>query len=155
LLNDMTKILMVCLGNICRSPLAEAILNSKLNDTFQVDSCGTGGWHQGELPDPRSIKVAQKFDIDITYQRARQINTSDLENFHHIFVMDKNNYNDVLALCKNDTQKQKIKLLLEEANHPLTNVPDPYYGTEKDFIEVFQLLDKACETVAQKLLNGK
>jgi protein-tyrosine phosphatase len=81
--------------------------NANFNDTFQVDSCGTGSWHQGELPDPRSIKVAQKFDIDITYQRARQINTSDLENFHHIFVMDKNNYNDVLALCKYDTQKQK------------------------------------------------
>lgn len=140
---------MVCLGNICRSPLAEGILKSKLNSTFEVDSAGTGSWHAGEQPDHRSINIAKKFDVDISYQRARQISLDDLEKFDIIFVMDNNNKKDVLALCENDIQREKIQLILQEAN-----VPDPYYGDEKDFLHVFNLLDQACETIAKKLLHG-
>jgi protein-tyrosine phosphatase len=149
----MQKILMVCLGNICRSPLAEGILKSKLPNSFEVDSAGTGFWHAGEQPDHRSVKVAMQFGIDISYQRARQIKPEDLDYFDIVFVMDSNNKKDVLALCKNDSQKRKIKLILEEANLNELNVPDPYYGDEKDFLHVFNLLDKACENLTQQLIN--
>lgn len=145
---------MVCLGNICRSPLAEGILKSKLHDAFEIDSAGTGFWHVGEQPDYRSIEVAKQFGIDITYQRARQISIDDFENFDIIFAMDSNNKKDLISLCENEHQAQKIKLILEEAELKETNVPDPYYGDEKDFLHVFNLLDKACGKLSKKLLRG-
>lgn len=150
-----TRILMVCLGNICRSPLAEGILQSKLpKDKFIVDSAGTGSWHAGELPDKRSIETAKNRGLDITYQRARQFNVSDFDTFDYIYVMDMSNYKDVLALSQNDTHKQKVKLILNEL-FPNENVevPDPYYGGQDGFEQVFQLLDEACEQIAKKLIN--
>lgn len=138
---------MVCLGNICRSPLAEGILKSKLDNSYEIDSAGAGGWHEGEQPDKRSIKAAKNFGVDISNQRARQIKQADLDYFDIIFVMDKNNYVNVLSLCKNDTQKQKVKLILKAADMDEENVPDPYYGDEVDFISVFNLLDQACDKI--------
>ncbi|MFD2890911.1 low molecular weight protein-tyrosine-phosphatase [Flavobacterium chuncheonense] len=149
----MTKILMVCLGNICRSPLAEGILKSKLPKTkFLVDSAGTGGWHAGELPDKRSIAIAKKYSIDLTDQRARQFKKSDFETFDYIYVMDASNYSNVINLASNEAQKSKVKLILNEV-FPNKNieVPDPYYGGDSSFENVFQMLDQACNEIAKKI----
>ena len=148
------KILMVCLGNICRSPLAEGILLSKLSEGFIVDSAGTGGWHAGQLPDKRSIAIARNNGLDITNQKARQFKVSDFTTFDHIFVMDNSNYKDVLALAPNEKAKSKVKLILNEL-FPNENidVPDPYYGGEDGFKNVFEMLDRACEEIARKLIK--
>ena len=111
----MTKILMVCLGNICRSPLAEGILNSKLpSDTFYVDSAGTGDYHIGKAPDKRSINIANKHGLDITNLKGRQFNVSDFDVFNIIYVMDESNYRNVLLLARNDQDKAKVKFILNE-----------------------------------------
>lgn len=147
-----SKILMVCLGNICRSPLAEGIMKSKLPSDYIVDSAGTGGWHAGELPDKRSISIAKEKGIDITYQRARKFTKRDFEDFDSIFVMDNSNYKTILALAPNDNVKSKVKLILNEI-YPNKNldVPDPYYGGQDGFENVFNLLELACEEIARKL----
>jgi len=147
-----TKILMVCLGNICRSPLAEGIMRSKLSEDFIVDSAGTGGWHAGEFPDKRSISTAKNRGLDITNQRARQFKKSDFDTFDHIFVMDNSNYKDVLALAPNEEAKSKVKLILNEI-FPGENVdvPDPYYGGQDGFENVYNMLDQACEEIARKI----
>jgi len=146
---------MVCLGNICRSPLAEGILKSKVNSNkFFIDSAGTGDYHIGGLPDKRSIKVAKKNSIDISDQRCRQFEVSDFDNFDWIYVMDNSNKKNVLNLARNEKDKAKVKLILNEI-FPDENVdvPDPYFGGDggRGFENVFQMLDKACEVVAQKL----
>lgn len=147
------KILMVCLGNICRSPLAEGILASKLpQDKFTVDSAGTGSWHVGHSPDARSIAIAKKYDLDISKQKGRQFETADFDTFDYIYVMDKSNYNNVIHLAKNETQKAKVQIILNEL-YPNENVdvPDPYYGISNGFEMVYQMLDKACDSIAAKL----
>ncbi|MCB9315255.1 MAG: low molecular weight phosphotyrosine protein phosphatase [Lewinellaceae bacterium] len=146
------RVLMVCLGNICRSPLAEGILKHKVEQhgmDWEVDSAGTGNWHVGELPDHRSIATARQYDIDITYQRARQFRTADFEHFDRIFVMDTQNYRDVLRLAQNDAQREKVQLILD-LTHPGENrsVPDPYWDDD-GFEHVFQLLDAACGKLIQ------
>jgi protein-tyrosine phosphatase len=148
------KILMVCLGNICRSPLAEGILASKLpNNKFLVDSAGTGSWHIGRSPDNRSIATAKKNGLDITNQRGRQFSKNDFDAFDYIFVMDNANYKDVIDLAKNETQKQKVKLILDIVfPNENVDVPDPYYGVANGFDMVYQMLDEACEIIAKKLI---
>ncbi|AZQ45194.1 low molecular weight phosphotyrosine protein phosphatase [Nonlabens ponticola] len=144
---------MVCLGNICRSPLAEGLMRRKLNFTkYTVDSAGTSGGHKGEAPDKRSIDVARKHDIDISSQRSRKFTKNDFEDFDHIFVMDQSNYDDVVALAHNDEQKQKVHKILEQA-FPGENldVPDPYYGGEQGFQNVYTMLDRATDVIAQEL----
>ena len=144
---------MVCLGNICRSPLAEGILRSKVDvSKITVESAGTGGWHVGEQPDPRSIKVARKNGLDITYQRGRKFSTYDFETYDHIFVMDNSNYRDVVAMAKSDHEISKVQLILDEI-FPGDNVdvPDPYYGGHQGFDNVFKMLDEACEKIAARL----
>ena len=148
-----TKVLMVCLGNICRSPLAEGILTDKINnDHVWVDSAGTADYHIGKRPDPRSIAVAKKYGIDISGQRCRQITGKDLEEFDHIYAMDKENYKDILALAKNREERQKVKLLLHNSIPANQEVPDPYYGDDDGFDKVFHLIDSACETIAAEIL---
>ena len=149
------KILMVCLGNICRSPLAEGILQSKLpRDKFIVDSAGTGEWHIGKQPDQRSIAIAHKNGLDISHQRGRQFRTEDFKDFDYIYVMDGSNYNDVLSLAKNDEEKNKVKLILNEL-FPGENVdvPDPYFGLQNGFASVYDMIDQACDIIAEKLLK--
>jgi low molecular weight protein-tyrosine phosphatase len=148
-----TKILMVCLGNICRSPLAEGILKAKIDkDKVQVDSAGTGGWHVGELPDSRSIAIARKHGLDISDQRGKKFSTYDFETYDHIFVMDNSNYHDVVSLAKNDSEIQKVQLILNEIFHgENVDVPDPYYGGDHGFENVFQMLDQACEKIVSRL----
>ena len=144
---------MVCLGNICRSPLAEGILKSKVDiSKIEVDSAGTGGWHVGQQPDERSIKVARKNGLDITYQRGRKFSTYDFEQFDHIFVMDNSNYSDVIQLANTDAERKKVQLILDEL-FPGENVdvPDPYYGGGQGFENVYKMLDEACDKIAARL----
>lgn len=138
---------MVCLGNICRSPLAEGILRSKLPADFTVDSAGTIDMHRGNKPDKRSIEAAEKHSIDLSKQKSRPFASSDFENFDKIYCMDQYNYDDVLSFAKNNSDREKVSLILENGK----DVPDPYYGNNEDFEEVFQLLDKACIKIAQEL----
>lgn len=146
------RILMVCLGNICRSPLAEGVLKSKLDsDRFIVDSAGTSNWHAGEKPDPRSIEVAKNHQIDISKQRARHFTIHDFENFDIIYVMDQDNYKNVLALASNEVDKQKVKQISSFSAQSVTAIPDPYYGNISDFEYVFQLLDEICDKIASEL----
>ena len=147
------KILMVCLGNICRSPIAEGLLMSKLPESqFIVDSCGTGDWHIGNQPDPRSIAVCKKNGLDISNQKSRQITLSDFENFDYIYVMDQSNYQNVIALSNEERHRSKVKLILTEKYlDEIKEVPDPYYGRQEDFENVFHLLFQACEEIAKNL----
>jgi protein-tyrosine phosphatase len=148
-----TKILMVCLGNICRSPLAEGLLKSKVDPKkVLVESAGTGDWHIGQLPDKRSIKVAEEHGLDITDQRGRQFNTADFDRFDMIFVMDNSNYEDVLALARNEEDQKKVHLILNEVfpNDDL-DVPDPYMGGESGFKNVYDMLDQATDKIAERL----
>jgi protein-tyrosine phosphatase len=148
------KILMVCLGNICRSPLAEGILQSKLPaDKFVVDSAGTGDWHAGQCPDRRSILAAKNRGVDISMQKARQIRKSDFKDFDHIFVMDNSNFKDVTKLAPTPQDKAKVMLMMDEIfPGQKVDVPDPYYGDAKDFDKVFDMLDEVCDVVAAKLI---
>ncbi len=145
---------MVCLGNICRSPLAEGVLQSKLpRGRFKVDSAGTGGYHIGEAPDKRSIAVAKEHGLHIEDQRCRKFKVSDFYDFDLIYVMDKNNYREVMHLAPNDRAKQKVKLLLSEVDLGFNEVPDPYYDTIAGFEKVFSMLDAACGAIAKKLAS--
>lgn len=133
---------MVCLGNICRSPLAEGIMQhlaDKEGLNWTVDSAGTGNWHVGEGPDRRSVGVARKFGVDISTQVCRVFRTSDFDEFDHILVMDRSNLANVLALARNDRDKQKVQLLLKDAV-----VPDPYYD-DTLFEPVFKLIEEGCK----------
>ena len=148
----MTKVLMVCLGNICRSPLAEGVLKSLVDSqNIYVDSAGTGGYHIGALPDERSIAVAKKHHIDITDQRARKFKYEDLNDFDHIFVMDRSNLADVLAITTTQTQVDKVKLLLDQGSGSTLEVPDPYYGGDDGFDKVYALVYEACQRIAKQL----
>lgn len=145
---------MVCLGNICRSPLAEGVLKSKVDpNRIFVDSAGTAGYHIGSLPDPRSIAVAQKYNIDITGQRCRIFTKSDFSNFDLIYAMDQSNFSDIVALAENPAQMQKVRLLLEEVDLGMREVPDPYYGGERGFESVFDMINQACDVIARRLLE--
>ena len=142
---------MVCLGNICRSPLAEGILQSKVDqDRVFVDSAGTGGYHIGSKPDSRSIAVGLKYDIDISHQRCRKFSVIDFDEFDVIYVMDLSNYGNVIALARNEHQKNKVKLLLDEVDSKTKEVPDPYYD-DNGFEHVFHLIDEACTVIAKKM----
>jgi protein-tyrosine phosphatase len=146
---------MVCLGNICRSPLAEGILQSKLPaDFFEIDSAGTAGYHVGELPDKRSIAVARKYGVDITNQRSRKFVKSDFKEFDLIFAMDESNYDNIISMVDDDKDVPKVKLILNEL-YPSEDrsVPDPYYGGDQGFENVYKMLDEACNNIASKLEN--
>ena len=149
------NILMVCLGNICRSPLAEGILRDKvekLNLNVSIDSAGTAGYHIGEKPDSRMRATALSFGISLEDLRARQFVASDFDKFDIIYAMDSSNYNNICSLASNESDKQKVQLILNELE-PGKNlaVPDPYYGGQQGFIDVFNLLDKATDKIIEKL----
>lgn len=153
------KMLMVCLGNICRSPLAEGILRHRAAARglkWLVDSAGTGNWHVNEPPHELSTKVAALHGIDISTQRARQFRADDFIKFDRIWVMDSSNYKDVKQMAGNYWAEEKIDLLLNETQ-PGKNlsVPDPWYGTEAGYHEVFAMIDDACRQIIEKYQNEK
>lgn len=151
-----TRILMVCLGNICRSPMAEGIMQHKI-DTYQlnatVESKGTAPYHIGDTPDHRGIQTLEQYDIDISRHRGQQFSVGDFDKFDFIYAMDESNLNNILALSRNKNDREKVKLILEES-FPGQNkiVFDPYYGSMSDFEDTYTLLNSACEIIAQKLV---
>ena len=147
------KILMVCLGNICRSPLAEGILSLKGKRlSLEVDSAGTAAYHIGKKPDIRSIEIANKYTVDLNQQRARQFSRADFDKFDIIYAMDTNNYAHLISLASSETERNKIRMILNEINpKAYQSVPDPYYGGENGFEDVYNMLDKACEKIIQNI----
>ena len=148
------KVLMVCLGNICRSPLAHGILQNRIeahNLDWEVDSAGTSAWHIGKPPDHRSIAIARSNGIDISGQRARQFKASDLEYYDTIYVMDSSNYQNVSLLDPTNSHSHKIKLILNNV-YPEENraVPDPYY--ENNFQEVYQMIEQAVDKILEEYI---
>ena len=146
---------MICLGNICRSPMAEGIVRQKALERgvyIELDSCGTSGFHNGEPADSRAISILHKKGIDITNLKSRKFKISDFDEFDELFVMDKSNYEDIISLAPNDTCKSKVKLFLNESD-PNKNdeVPDPYYGGEKGFENVYNLLSAAAENFLNRI----
>ena len=141
---------MVCLGNICRSPLAEGILKSKAKN-LEVDSAGTAGYHVGKQPDIRSIDIAKKYDINLTNQRARQFSTRDFDDFDKIYVMDNDNYSKIISLARSQEDMDKVDLILNEIYpREYKSVPDPYYGGDEGFQNIYNLLEVSCEVIAKK-----
>ena len=148
------SVLFVCLGNICRSPVAEGVFKAALVQRFgaseaarwKVDSAGTSGYHAGEAPDPRSQASARLHGIDISSQRSRSFSMIDFSDFDHILVMDSSNHSNVLAMTDNLEARSKVALMLD-ASFPGQNkpVPDPYYGGDHGFEQVYQLLAQASE----------
>ncbi|MBK7409109.1 MAG: low molecular weight phosphotyrosine protein phosphatase [Saprospirales bacterium] len=147
------KILMVCLGNICRSPLAEGILKEKIKQhrlDWEVDSAGTGYWHVGDGPDRRSVAVARQNGIDIRAQRARQISPKDLDDFDLIFAMDTSNYRNLINLAAQPDLSEKVHLILDLVfPGEGRSVPDPYYD-DQGFEGVFEMLDEACDRIVER-----
>ncbi|WP_270088641.1 low molecular weight protein-tyrosine-phosphatase [Sphingobacterium sp. SYP-B4668] len=142
------KILMVCLGNICRSPLAHGILQhlaQKHSLDWEIDSAGTGDWHIGHAPDHRSITVASKYGVDISQQRAQHFHTDFFEYYDRIFVMDEQNYKDVIAQATTDVQREKVTLFI-----PGSFVPDPYFDA-KLFDPVYKMVEKRCLELIEEL----
>lgn len=155
------KVLMVCLGNICRSPMADGLLQKKVKENnlpVTVDSAGTGGWHAGEAPDERMRATAKEFGVPIDHLRGRQFSVEDYDRFDWIYVMDQSNQTNVLNLARNKEDEAKVKLILNESMPGLdAEVPDPYFGGDQGFKNVFNMLDEATDVIVDKLkkkLNG-
>jgi protein-tyrosine phosphatase len=153
------KILMVCLGNICRSPMAEGIMRKKLEDhglKHTVDSTGTANYHVGEHPDPRAIEKARKYGIDISKLVGRQFTGADFDNFDVIYAMDSSNITNILRAARNANDKKKVKLIMDEVYIGQgMSVPDPFYGGDLDFENMYTLLDAACEKICKNLKEEK
>ncbi|WP_449387802.1 low molecular weight protein-tyrosine-phosphatase [Chryseobacterium lineare] len=148
------KILMVCLGNICRSPLAEGIMKAKAPQDFFIDSAGTISLHEGKHPDKRAVITATNHGIDISKQRSRPITEADFEKFDKIYCMDVDVLADVVSKTKNENQRQKVSLFLEAmGDHQNAEVPDPYWGEMNDFEDVFHLLERGCESILKEILH--
>ena len=142
---------MVCLGNICRSPLAEGIMR-KLTEgqDFLIDSVGTANYHIGAAPDHRSIAIAAQHNIDISKQQARQLTHADLDAFDYVLVMDEENLSDAQALCSSTAQLNKITLIAKAGDLDLRRIPDPYYGGADGFAQVYELLHDCCTNWLKK-----
>lgn len=149
------KILLVCLGNICRSPLAEGIMRKIAEERkldVVIDSAGTSHWHVGENPDMRAIRTAAAHGVDISKLVARKFTKEDYKTFDRIYVMDESNFEDVISLAPSEEDREKVKLFLEEAGgYFFTSVPDPYYGSADGFEKVFSLLEQAGRKIFDKI----
>ncbi|MHA7882983.1 low molecular weight protein-tyrosine-phosphatase [Nitratireductor rhodophyticola] len=150
-----TSILFVCLGNICRSPLAEGVFRRVVTERgrhadFMIDSAGTGAWHVGSAPDPRSIEIARRFGVDISMQRARQVNAGDFERFDLLLGMDRNNVRTLRERAP-EVAAGKIHLFLNYADGRTLDIPDPYYGGDDGFASVYQTIREASEALLSKL----
>lgn len=150
---------MVCLGNICRSPIADGLLLRKIKEQkldAQVDSAGTANYHIGIAPDSRMIQTAAAHGTPIEFLRARQFSNQDFENFDHILVMDQSNYDNVVHLAQSADDRKKVQFLLDYLYpNQKAAVPDPYYGSLEDFEKVHQLVDSATDALIQKLFHDQ
>lgn len=155
--NQRMKILFVCLGNICRSPLADGILRRKAKELgveILVDSAGTAAYHVGNPPDARMIETARQKGTDISFLRARKFTQQDFEEFDQIYVMDQENYMNVIDLARNEDDQQKVNLILNVLYEGEDReVPDPYYGGQEGFELVYDLLDQATEKIIERINN--
>jgi protein-tyrosine phosphatase len=155
---DKRRILFVCLGNICRSPLGEGILRQMAAERglaahVETDSAGTGGWHQGEKPDPRSIDVGRAHGIDISGLRARKIKPADFNDFDMIFAMDRSNLRDLVRIAPHDSSAD-LHLFMDFVSGEKRDIPDPYYGDRQDFEAVHRMLSKGCERLLTILFRA-
>ncbi len=154
---DKIKVLMVCMGNICRSPLAHGVFERMVEDEglahlIEVDSSGTGAWHVGNRPDPRSQEVAMRHGLDLTGQRARKVTAEDIDNFDYILAMDSENLSILHELAGNERSQEKISLFLDFAQDlALSEVPDPYYGGPQGFDDVYELVEAASIGLLQSI----
>jgi len=151
------RVLFVCLGNICRSPTAHGVFDAKLNASnlqhqVETDSCGTGAWHVGEAPDKRAAAHAKKRGYDLSYLRARQVQSNDFYDFDYILAMDNANLRDLIAICPGDARTQP-QLFLSYGEHAEQEVPDPYYGGEQGFEHVLDLVESACDGLLNDIQN--
>ena len=148
------KVLVVCLGNICRSPIAEGLLQKRAEAAglaWEIDSAGTGSWHVGESPDKRSIQICQEFGLDISHQRARQVNRHDFQYFDVLIAMDDSNYSNLHKLAPEGSDDKIVRMMDFVPDGQDGEVPDPYYDGR--FLEVYQLLDRATESFIEKMLD--
>ena len=149
------KILMVCLGNICRSPMADGLMRKKVREhklDVYVDSAGTANYHVGGAPDTRMTQTAKRKGVDISGLQARQFVVSDFDDFDLIYVMDHSNYDNVVRLARNETDRNKVQLILELLPNQIEiEVPDPYYGGQEGFEDVFDLLDQSTDIILNNL----
>jgi len=156
----MIRVLFVCLGNICRSPQAEGIfrylvVEAGLQGDFDIDSAGTGGWHVGELPDPRTREASRRHNIELT-MRARQFQAADLDEFDFILAMDANNFRDITALRPDRPVRADVSMLRShDASAQSFDVPDPYYGGANGFENVFQICRRGCTGLLSKIISEK
>jgi len=159
-MNDKISVLFVCLGNICRSPAAEAVLRQKLEAihlkavSVTVDSAGIGSWHIGQLPDRRMRRTGERHGYDIC-SRARQVKHADLEHFTYVIGMDRENIADLKGMARNDDERRKIMCAADfMTRHPQhKTVPDPYYGNESDFELALELIEDACDGIIERLVK--
>ena len=153
------RILMVCLGNICRSPMAEGLMRRKIAEAkldWIVDSAGTANYHVGSSPDHRMIAIGKQFGTPIHDLKGRQFSINDFDKFDVIYAMDKSNFSNILSLAQTEKQVAKVRLLFDEVFPKSSKeVPDPYYGTMADFESVYHLLDDLTEQIKNKLINDK
>ncbi len=150
-----TSILFVCLGNICRSPLAEGVFRSVVaekgrEDAFLIDSAGTGAWHAGNAPDPRSVAIARDFGVDITGQRARQVVAEDFDRFDLLLGMDRSNVHTLRERAPAGAA-DRVHLFLDYAGGRMIDIPDPYYGGDDGFASVYQTIREASEALLSRL----
>jgi protein-tyrosine phosphatase len=146
-------VLTLCLGNICRSPIAEGLIRAyaeSLGLSVHIDSAGTSGYHVGEAPDPRSIRVMQKHGHDITKQRSRQLTIDDFDQFDLILAMDQSNINNAHRIAKTDSQRAKVVLFLRDGSE----VPDPYYGGVNGFEDVYQMISESASDWVKLLIGS-
>lgn len=156
---DKNRILFVCQGNICRSPLGEGILRKQaaergLAGRVETDSAGIGGWHIGEAPDPRSVDVGLRNGIDIAALKARKVRTADFNHFDMIFAMDRSNLRDLVRIAPHDSSAD-IHLFMDFVSGEKRDVPDPYYGDHSDFDAVYRMLSAGCEKLLGLLFRQK
>lgn len=156
---EKRRILFVCLGNICRSPLGEGLLRHRacelgIGHLVETASAGTGGWHHGEPPDRRSVAVARKYGIDISTQRARQIRADDFDAYDMIFAMDRDNLRNVVRIAPHNSSAD-IHLFTDFVGGPSRDVPDPYHGDDSDFEHVYAMLDTGCRSLLDILFKAK
>ncbi|GGG56239.1 phosphotyrosine protein phosphatase [Pseudohongiella nitratireducens] len=150
-----TKVLMVCLGNICRSPTAHGIMETLiekegLSADIIVDSAGTGDWHIGKAPDPRTQQAAKRRGYDLSHLRARQVTVADLDDYDWVIAMDRQNRQNLLNMAS-DANRDRITLLLEHAGQIDAEVPDPYYGGEQGFEQVLDMVETACAALLERI----